>query len=115
MLRMKRRVYSTGLILIILSGVSSTVMAVLGTTSYPSLAVYLGTNGLMILVSLTALLALRDLKYLRVVEVGLTLVTVGLLLYWDIVPLLELLPVCVDEVKRHDGHWQVGGPQSLLG
>ena len=34
-----------------------------------------------------ALLALRNLKYLRAVEVSLTVLTVGFLLYWDIVPL----------------------------
>lgn len=86
-LRLKRRVYSTGLLLIILSGISSTVMAVLGTASYPSLTMYFVTNGLMILVSVAALLALRHLKYLRIVEVSLTVITVGFLLYWDMVPL----------------------------
>lgn len=87
MLRLKRRVYTAGLILIMLSGLSSTVMALLGTASYPSLPVYLGTNSLIMLVGVGALLALRNLKYLRAVEVSLTVVTVAFLLYWDIVPL----------------------------
>ena len=90
---LKRRLLRVGLLLILGCVLYSMLLLLLGQTSYPSNTPYLVTDVLVISTCVAALTALRNLKHVRLVEIGLCALSLVYLLYWDMVLLLSgLLP-----------------------